>query len=66
MSHVRITEQDRKEHGELLDRYVGSVVRDWEMFWKDRPDHRYGQDFHAFLGERVLTDWRIRHHDRTP
>jgi hypothetical protein len=49
-----------------MDRYVATVVKDWERYWRDRPDHRYGRDFHAFLGERILTDFDLRHHDRTP
>jgi hypothetical protein len=51
--------------GESMDQYVAGVVRDWEKFWKGR-DHRYGHDFHAFLGERMLTDFDLRQHDRAP
>ncbi len=48
-----------------VDAYVGRVVKDWESYWQERVDHRYGRDFHAFLGERILTDFNLRHHDRT-
>jgi len=50
---------------EGMDRWVAEVVALWEQVWKGK-DHRYGRDFHAFLGERVLTDFELRHHDRTP
>jgi hypothetical protein len=49
---------------EAMDEYVAGVVKAWEGYWRGK-DHRYGQDFHAFLGERILTDFDLRHHDRT-
>ena len=47
---------------------VRKVVLDWALdvratwreHWQPRPDHRYGQDFAAFLGERLLTDCDLR------
>lgn len=46
-----------------LDLYVADVRATWEECWKGR-DHRYGRDFAAFLGERLLTDFDLRHHER--
>lgn len=39
--------------------YVNGVRRDWKEHWEGRLDHRYGRDFHAFLGERILTDFDL-------
>ena len=47
-----------------MDLYVAEVVKTWEEYWKPKVHHRYGQSFHAFLGERILTDFDLRQHDR--
>lgn len=40
----------------LLSDWIESVRRDWREHWEPKPDHRYGRDFEAFLGERLKTD----------
>ena len=44
---------------EGLDAYMTKVVAAWREHWEGR-DHRYGTDFAAFLGERLMTDYRLR------
>lgn len=47
-----------------LDAWTTDVVRAWQGHWRERSGHRYGKDFAAFLGERFLTDFDMRHHER--
>ena len=39
--------------------YMDDVVECWERTWRGK-NHRYGHDFAAFLGERVMTDFDLR------
>lgn len=48
-----------------MDNWVNGVVKLWKAHWEGRLDHRYGRDFHAFLGESVLTDFNLPHHDQS-
>ena len=45
---------DVRQIGEWYD----EVRETWEGFWKGK-DHRYGRDFAAFLGERLMSDFRL-------
>jgi hypothetical protein len=42
-----------------LEAFAVQVQRDWLNHWKDRGDHRYAKDYAAFLGERLITDFRL-------
>lgn len=48
------------ESQELLKDWLSNVIVDWRTHWADRPDHRYGRDMAAFIGERLLTDFELR------
>lgn len=39
--------------------WMDDVAYHWESQWKG-TDHRYGQSFAAFVGERFLTDFGMR------
>ncbi|MFI5230756.1 MAG: hypothetical protein ACHQWU_16920 [Gemmatimonadales bacterium] len=39
--------------------WLASRAQDWDRHWKGR-DHRYGDDFAAFVGEALLTDFELR------
>lgn len=43
-----------------LDEWALETAEAWNEHWRERPDHRYGLDFAAFLGERFLTDFNLR------
>ena len=47
-----------------LEQWVQEVADVWQSTWKSKPNHRYGRDFAAFLGERLLTDFDLR--DKEP
>ena len=49
--------QPRQENG--LDSYMADVVKAWRGHWEGRNDHRYGRDFAAFLGERLMNDFNL-------
>ena len=40
--------------------WMKAVVRAWKDQWRLHKDHRYGRDFAAFVGERLLTDFSLR------
>lgn len=42
-----------------LREWIQVVAKDWRLHWRGR-DHRYGRDFAAFVGERLMTDFRLR------
>lgn len=44
------------ETKEELIVWLEDVTTKWEEYWKLQPDSRYGKDFAAFVGERLLTD----------
>ena len=39
--------------------WIKSVVKAWKEHWEGK-DHRYGRDFAAFLGERLITDFNVK------
>jgi hypothetical protein len=43
-----------------MHQYIDEVHNAWMIHWASRPDTRYGKDFAAFLGERILTDFDHR------
>lgn len=49
----------RQTHRDI-EGYVREVRSVWRGHWAKRPDHRYGKDFAAFLGERLLSDFDLR------
>lgn len=48
-----------------LDEWMTGVVSSWREHWEG-TDHRYGKDFAAFLGERVITDFHLREQEPYP
>lgn len=42
-----------------LEHWIRGVVSAWQEHWMGK-DHRYGRDFAAFVGERLLTDFSLR------
>jgi len=42
--------------------WMQDVVFAWRGYWKGK-DHRYGHDFAAFVGERLLTDFDLREYE---
>jgi len=44
---------------EKIEAWFREVECVWDKHWKGR-DHRYGRDFAAFVGERLLTDFHLR------
>lgn len=52
---------------DFLDGWMEDVVESWRGYWKDKgdvPPHRYSLDFGAFVGERLMTDFALRHRER--
>jgi hypothetical protein len=50
--------------GEVNERVWAESVRlAWLEYWAGE-DHRYGRDFAAFMGERFMTDFDVRHVER--
>jgi hypothetical protein len=43
--------------------WMQGVIKAWQEHWEGR-DHRYGQDFAAFVGERLMTDFELRDLER--
>lgn len=42
-----------------IEEWYDEVKETWEGYWKGK-DHRYGCDFAAFVGERLMSDFRLR------
>jgi hypothetical protein len=47
--------------GAYLRAWVVEVRHTWEGYWRQKEGHRYAHDFAAFVGERMLTDFDLRH-----
>ena len=46
-----------------IEAWFSDVKKAWKEYWKD-VDHRYGRDFAAFVGERLMTDFGLRDTER--
>ena len=50
---------DRIYNSAAIEGWYVEVRETWEGFWKGRNEHRYGRDFAAFVGERLISDFRL-------
>jgi hypothetical protein len=49
-------------HAKDLEGWLERVISAWELKWRDHEhDHRYKRDLPAFIGERFLNDFNLRH-----
>lgn len=47
----------------LMEDWLKKVIKDWNRFYLNEPNKRYGIDIAAYIGERLLSDFDLRECD---
>lgn len=54
------TAMNAEQLNQILSAWLIGVLQDWDKEWSDKPETRYGKDVSAFVGDRLLSDARLK------